>query len=79
IIADEPVSDLDVSIHAQVLYLLQQLQKDFNLTYLFISHDMSVVEMISDRIGVLYLGPIVETAQKKELYSNPRHPYTRAL
>ena len=64
---------------AQVLNLLMQLQQELKLSYLFISHDLSVVEMISDRIGVMYLGTIVETAPKKELYANPRHPYTRAL
>ncbi len=79
IIADEPVSDLDVSIQAQILNLMQSLQQEYNLTYLFISHDLSVVELISDRIGVMYLGTIVETAPKEELYEHPGHPYTKAL
>ncbi len=79
VIADEPVSALDVSIRAQVLNLLQRLQKQFNLTYLFVSHDLSVVRHVADRIAVMYLGKIVELSDRDELYAAPKHPYTKAL
>ncbi|RMF89156.1 MAG: dipeptide ABC transporter ATP-binding protein [Planctomycetota bacterium] len=79
IVLDEPISALDVSIQSQIINLLTELRSKFNLTYLFISHDLSVVEYLSDRVAVMYLGQIVETAASSELYARPAHPYTQAL
>jgi oligopeptide transport system ATP-binding protein len=79
VICDEPISALDVSIQSQIINLLKRLQTELNLTYLFIAHDLSVVRYISDRVGVMYLGALVEVAEAEELYLNPLHPYTQAL
>ena len=77
VVCDEPVSALDVSIQAQIINLLKKLQQDMNLTYIFISHDLSVVKFISDKIGVMYLGAMMEFGSKQDIFDNPLHPYTK--
>lgn len=79
IVADEPVSALDVSIQAQIINLLRELKEKFNLTFLFISHDLSVIKYLSDRVGIMYLGEIVEIGKSEEIFNSPKHPYTQAL
>ena len=79
IIADEPVSALDVSIQAQIINLIKSLKENYNLTFLFISHDLSVIRYISDRIAIMYLGEIVELGKTEEIFTDPKHPYTKAL
>lgn len=79
VVADEPVSALDVSVQAQILNLMEELKEELNLTYLFIAHDLSVVYHVSDRVAVMYLGQMIELSETKELFNNPKHPYTRAL
>ena len=78
LVLDEPTSALDVSVQAQILNLLNDLQKKYDLTYIFISHDLSVIEYMCDRLAVMYLGKVVEEADTEELFSNPQHPYTKA-